>query len=157
MLFTQIPLKRALLTAQIIAAAYDKEAKPSFGLIEPYLGKLEGMHEKEIHHLINERLNAKSQEERRNCGYLDGLMSDAQVAEHVENELIKIAKAHSGQNILAVGHSTLIQAIMSMHTDAIHESIEMSNMAYLTYSFDGETLTLINYSPDIKFLTYPKS
>lgn len=151
------PLKRALLTAQIIASVYDKEATPSFGLLEPYLGKLEGMHADDVHRLVSKSLKAKSQEERRNCGYLPGLISDAQIAKCVENELVKIALAHPGQNILVIGHSTLIQALMSMHTDAMHDTIEMSNMAYLTLSFDGEVLKLRDYSPDIKFSSYPKS
>lgn len=148
------PLQRAYLTAQIIAAMHEKVATPRFGLIEPWLGKLQGMHADDIHALIDSDLNALSQEERRKRGDLEGLMSLSMVKENVETELALLAKMHPDGTIVTVSHSAVIKAIIAMHTAAIHETIKMSNMAYLKYSYDGEKLTLIEVSPDIKYNSY---
>ncbi len=148
------PLQRAYLTAQIIAAAHEKLAIPRMGLIEHHLGPLEGMHADNVHALIDSRLNALSQEERRKVGDYEGLMSLERITANAEKELSTLAKKHAGGTIVAVSHSGILKAIIAMHTDAIHESIAMSNMAYVKYIFDGENLTLVETSPDIVYDTY---
>jgi broad specificity phosphatase PhoE len=148
------PLQRALLTAQIIASPHEKVAIPRFDLIEPWQGKLQGMPHADNLNTILPRLGALTQEERRNTGYLLGLMSDAMIAERTETELVCLAKMHPGGLIVAVTHSDVLEAIVTMHTDAIHEMMQMTNMAYLKYAYDGENLTLIEVSPDIKYQSY---
>lgn len=148
------PLQRAYLTAQIIAATHEKVAIPRFGLIEPWLGKLQGMHSDDVHAIIDPNLNALTQEERRKKGNLEGLMSISMIKENAETELTVLAKMHPGGIVVTVSHSEVIKAIIAMRTHAIHETIKMSNMAYLKYAYDGEKLTLVEVSPDIKYHSY---
>lgn len=147
------PLKRAQLTAQIIGDACKVEIIPSFSLIAP-ARSFDGWHQDDVERLIHPHLYAMSQEERRNSGSLEGLTSLAKTVEMVEKELEKIAHLHPGKTIVTVSHSAMIQSILAMHTDAIPESINIPNMAYLKYMYDGEKLTFVEKSPDISFEFY---
>lgn len=148
------PLQRAYLTAQIIATTHNLIAQPRFGLISPWCGATEGMHTDDVHALIDARCNAMTQEERRNSGVLEGLMSPAMITANAETELKTLAQKHPHKTIVAVTHSGVLEGILTMHTDAINESINMSNMAYLKYTFHDGNLELIEISPDITYNVY---
>ena len=47
-----------------------------------------------------------------------------------------------------------MKPLLVMNTDAIYETIHMTNMAYLVFSYDGENLRLIDTSPDITYESY---
>lgn len=148
------PLQRAYLTAQIIAAVHEKVVTVVPGLTEPWIGDLEGMRTDEIKPLIEPRLLSMSQEERRNSGYLEGLLSIAMIDKRATLELEKIVQKHPGKTVVVVAHSDIIRSMIIMRTDAIYELTKMSNMAYLKFKHDGKQLQLLELSPDISYQSY---
>ena len=148
------PRKRALLTAQIIAVPHDLDVIIEEGLAEPWLGKLEGMYKHDIHELIDERLNALTREERTNTGHFPGLTSPNMTAMHAEEALENMGKQHPGQTVIAISHSGIVESILASRTDAIYESIKMTNMAFLKFVYDSKTLELKEVSPDIAYECY---
>lgn len=150
------PLKRAHLTAQIIATAHSSDVKTHPGLGEYWMGVLQGMQNKDIHSLIDQRLGAMTQEERRNSGYFDGLQSYAETANQLNQAMERIADSHLGETVVAVTHSGILRTILAMRTDAKPETIKMTNMAYLKFVYDNEALKLVEISPDIVYETYEK-
>lgn len=150
------PLKRAHLTAQIIAAPHHEDVQVMYGLTEYYMGELQGMDADDAHAIINGPLMTMTQEERRRSGNLPGLLTTERVSALAEEELVKIGKLHVGEIAVAVSHSAIIESVLTMHTDMNPETLEMTNMAYLKFSYDGKNLRLIEISDDITYDTYPE-
>lgn len=110
------PLKRALETADVVAAAHGLEAVEVDALREVDVGSWQGLTRAEVESRFPERVTRWLNYEQ---GWEDG-ESYEQMGERVIPALLELAEAHAGDQILAVTHGGPIRAAFAFADRTSH-------------------------------------
>lgn len=140
-------LQRASQTAGILAPAIDVTPDPR--LRECSLGEFEGLQRDVIrgpkYEHIFSRLMAMSQQERLQAAYFEGLETPQQMSDRAlaaVRDLAEKARAAdcAGEPLLAVTHSTIMEAVLAVLCGQRYEGIQMRRLAWfrLEVSTSGE-------------------
>jgi broad specificity phosphatase PhoE len=104
------PLRRALETAEIVAARLDLSVDASDGLMEVDVGSWSGLTTTEVEQRFPDGFGQWA--ESRTGGWTDGETYD-ELGARVVAELFEIAKRHPGEHVLAVTHGGPIRSVLA--------------------------------------------
>jgi broad specificity phosphatase PhoE len=105
------PLRRALETAEIVAARLDLSVQPSAGLMEVDVGSWSGLTATEVEQRFPDGFARWS--ETRAGGWTDGETYD-ELGVRVVAELQEIARRHPEEHVLAVTHGGAIRSVLAV-------------------------------------------
>jgi broad specificity phosphatase PhoE len=135
------PLRRALETAEVVAASHGLEAVPVDALCEVDVGSWSGLTRAEVEERFPAQF-ARWLEYRE--GWEDGESYD-QMGRRVVAALLELAGAHVGERILAVTHGGPIRAAFASagrttHAEARRLGPTIGNAFLVSFTVDGGTL-----------------
>jgi broad specificity phosphatase PhoE len=104
------PLRRAVETAEIIAARLGITVEASDGLMEVDVGSWSGLTTTEVEQRFPDGYSVWT--ESRSGGWIDGETYD-ELGVRVVAELLEIAKRHPGEHVLAVTHGGAIRSVLA--------------------------------------------
>jgi broad specificity phosphatase PhoE len=104
------PLRRAVETAEIVAARLDLSVDASEGLMEVDVGSWSGLTTAEVEQRFPDGFSTWA--ETRAGGWTDGETYD-ELGARVVAELLEIAKRHPGEHVLAVTHGGPIRSVLA--------------------------------------------
>lgn len=127
-------LARARRTCEILCRPHGITPVDAPALREPSLGRFEGMTKDDIlaeHGDLIDALDRMPNDERIATPYFDGLETPIEVAQRVRAFVDELHRVHTGQTVLLVTHSIVMQSLLAVWGDHRYESVGSRRLAWI--------------------------